>query len=46
MSENNNKQIRDIIIPIEGMTCAACSRAVEKAIEKLDGVSEVSVTGS
>lgn len=43
MSENNNKQIRDIIIPIEGMTCAACSRAVEKAIEKLDGVSEVSV---
>ena len=30
-------------IPIGGMTCAACSRRVEKAIEKLDGVISVTV---
>lgn len=34
---------KDVTIPIEGMTCAACSRAVEKALEKVDGVSQVSV---
>lgn len=39
----DNKKNRDITIPIEGMTCAACSRAVERALEKVDGVSQVSV---
>jgi len=29
---------------IEGMTCAACSTAVEKAVGKLDGVKEVNVS--
>ncbi len=28
---------------IEGMTCAACVRAVERAINKIDGIEEVSV---
>ena len=28
---------------IEGMTCAACSRAVERAFRKVDGATEVSV---
>ncbi|PKM62188.1 MAG: hypothetical protein CVU97_06270, partial [Firmicutes bacterium HGW-Firmicutes-21] len=28
---------------IEGMTCASCSAAVEKAVKKLDGVSSASV---
>jgi len=28
---------------IEGMTCASCSSAVERALKKLDGVSEASV---
>lgn len=37
------ENIREIYMPIEGMTCAACVRAVEKAIGKLDGVSDVSV---
>lgn len=32
-----------VIIPIGGMTCAACSQRVEKAIAKLDGVHQVSV---
>ncbi|HLU34873.1 MAG TPA: copper ion binding protein, partial [Thermomicrobiales bacterium] len=29
--------------PVEGMTCASCVRRVEKALEKVDGVSEVNV---
>src|SRR5690606_17977350 len=37
------KQNRQVIIPIEGMTCAACSRAVERALGKLEGVEEASV---
>src|SRR5690554_6811950 len=33
-----NKTLR-----IEGMTCAACAKAVERATKKLDGVSEANV---
>lgn len=31
------------LLKIEGMTCAACAKAVERASRKLDGVSEASV---
>ncbi|HHV98751.1 MAG TPA: heavy metal translocating P-type ATPase [Clostridiaceae bacterium] len=41
--EEKNETIKEITVPIAGMTCAACSRAVEKAIAKLPGVSSVSV---
>ena len=34
---------REVTIPIEGMTCAACSQRVEKALSKLEGVSRASV---
>jgi len=34
---------REVLIPIAGMTCGACARAVEKAIGKLDGVKESAV---
>ncbi len=34
---------REVTIPIEGMTCAACSQRVEKALLRLDGVSKASV---
>ena len=37
------KNTREVIIPIEGMTCASCSRAVERALGKLDGVETASV---
>ncbi|MZQ75212.1 MAG: heavy metal translocating P-type ATPase [Peptoclostridium sp.] len=37
------QDMREVSIPIRGMTCASCVRAVEKAIQKLDGVVEVSV---
>lgn len=38
-----DKKDREVVIPIEGMTCAACSRAVERALGKLEGVEEASV---
>ena len=31
------------ILPIEGMTCAACSTAVERAVRKLPGITEANV---
>lgn len=34
----------EILLPIDGMTCAACSRGVERALNKLDGVEEVNVS--
>ena len=37
-SEKANQTARSIILPVDGMTCAACSRAVEQAIGRLDGV--------
>lgn len=38
-----DENIREIILPISGMTCASCVKAVERAIGKLEGVNEVSV---
>ncbi|MCK5130101.1 MAG: heavy-metal-associated domain-containing protein, partial [Clostridiales bacterium] len=35
---NQKKTVR-----IEGMTCAACSSAIERAVDKIDGVDQVSV---
>ncbi len=36
-------QRKEVVLPIGGMTCAACSSRVEKAIGKLPGVDEVAV---
>ncbi|WP_297130422.1 heavy metal translocating P-type ATPase [Terrisporobacter sp.] len=38
--EEKNK---DVIIPIGGMTCASCSKAVERAVKKIDGVESIQV---
>ena len=38
--EEKNK---DVIIPIGGMTCASCSKAVERVVKKLDGVESIQV---
>ncbi len=35
--------IREVTIPISGMTCASCARAIEKSISKLSGIKDVSV---
>jgi len=40
---NNLKDLKHINVPVEGMTCASCVARVEKSIEKLEGVSNVSV---
>jgi len=37
------KQDKRITLPIEGMTCASCVSHVEKALQGVPGVSEVSV---
>ena len=37
------RETKSVVLPVEGMTCAACSARVEKAIGKLPGVKEVSV---
>lgn len=42
--ENTNHNFQSILLPIDGMTCAACSRAVEQAIHRLDGVEQASVS--
>lgn len=33
----------DKVFKIEGMTCAACAKASERAVNKIDGVEEASV---
>jgi Cu+-exporting ATPase len=35
--------MRKETLQISGMTCAACASAVERAVQKVDGVKEVSV---
>ncbi|HVC35414.1 MAG TPA: heavy metal translocating P-type ATPase [Chloroflexota bacterium] len=34
---------REVLLPIEGMTCASCVRRVEKSLAKVPGVQEASV---
>ena len=35
--------LRRVVVPVTGMTCAACVRRVERALSKVDGVSWASV---
>ncbi len=37
------EQTKKVQIPIEGMSCAACAAAVERGIQKLEGISTVHV---
>lgn len=37
------KALTVVVLPIGGMTCAACSQRVEKALNKLEGVNKASV---
>ncbi len=36
-------EIKTLTLPVEGMTCASCVVRVEKALKKLEGVSDVNV---
>lgn len=42
--DKTGQNVKEIILPVDGMTCAACSRAVERAISRLDGVEQASVS--
>lgn len=39
----NQSEIREVSIPISGMTCAACAKAVERYIKKLPGIQDAGV---
>ncbi len=41
--QEKDENKREILLPISGMTCAACVKAVERAIGKLEGINEVNV---
>lgn len=43
VTEHISEQVKCIILPIEGMTCASCVSHVEKALQGVPGVSGVSV---
>ncbi|KAB3530873.1 heavy metal translocating P-type ATPase [Alkaliphilus serpentinus] len=38
-----DRQLKEINIPIGGMTCSSCAAAVERKLKKLDGVADISV---
>ncbi|HET7095407.1 MAG TPA: heavy metal-associated domain-containing protein, partial [Thermomicrobiales bacterium] len=35
--------LRDVTLPIDGMTCASCVGRVERALAKVEGVAEANV---
>lgn len=41
--EEADESIREIMLPISGMTCASCANAVQRSIGKLEGIQEVNV---
>lgn len=43
VQENVDENIREVLLPISGMTCASCAKAIEKSIGKLAGINEVNV---
>lgn len=45
-SAKEDIELRNIIMPIEGMTCSSCAKAVEREIGKLKGVQEISVNSA
>lgn len=40
VKEEKNKEV---LIPIGGMTCASCAKAVERAVKKIDGIDDIQV---
>lgn len=41
--KNELQQEKEIVIPIQGMTCAACASRIERVVGRLEGVSQASV---
>ena len=44
MAEKPEKQIEELVVPVAGMTCAACVLTIEKALRGLPGVKEAAVS--
>ncbi|WP_432666067.1 heavy metal translocating P-type ATPase [Wukongibacter baidiensis] len=42
-SAEEDVELREVAIPIGGMTCASCAAAVEREIKKLEGIEEINV---
>jgi len=36
-------EVKQVTLPVQGMTCASCVRTVERSLTKLDGVQAASV---
>ena len=43
MATDPTKSMQSLTLPVEGMTCASCVLRVEKALKKVEGVSDVAV---
>lgn len=43
IKDSSSNSLKEIQIPIEGMTCAACSQTIERRLKKSQGVSAISV---
>lgn len=43
VEETIEENIKEVLIPIEGMTCASCANAVQRSLSKLPGVEEAAV---
>ncbi len=38
-----DNSIKELIIPVAGMTCSACANAIERGLKKLDGINSANV---
>lgn len=40
---NQKANMKTVVIPVEGMSCAACTARIKKSLASIDGVGEVEV---